>query len=576
MKLRKTPLAALTLVLLVGLARAALADSDEAERMRVDLRRQATQAATDVLRQHCPDRCQLLAVTAEVDEGQPLAHVQPGFEELSPLVRDVRPRGVDVQVLVDARLPADFRRDLLGLLKARLKAVGAPVTVRTEAVPFPQPPPMVLPPITQPQDKPAPPPAPPEPPDKPAPPPFDPTTAFLQRLIEASPWLLGILLVGLLGVLLLRAVRGPSREDGDDRSDADADDPDAPARPPPPVREPVAGPPLETLTARLATELHDNPRLRTAMFREMLLSGADDKLAACVRLLGPGIAEGLKEDPECRQALRRVSAALRQETTALPEEEARRLLRELDGNLVAAKLETGHGPVEEAFAFLDQLSPAQFRRLVESSSPKAQGAALRFAPSFLREAALEGLAPGRRRALFVATAEARTPGAPELADLADELRLASARLGPGGDVAGLELLGDLLDSQGETEQEALLDSLAARPAVRQALLARLCSEATLAEVGDDVLAAVAGNVELVAFVDFLRGAGPDLKERFLAASPRQIATALREELSLAVTVPPSKFAAARRLVMRAARAALEERGIVLAEINARSSRRATA
>lgn len=559
----------LVLVLVAGVA---AAQTPEADVVRDRLVLQANQAVTELFRQHCPDRCQLLEVKADVEVGAPLAHVQPGFEELSPAVRDVKPRSLDVSVLLDARLPAEFRRDLVALLKARLKPLPVPSAVRADVVAFPQP----LPPTTPPGLAPAPPPVAPqvEPPrmeqkpEPPPPPPFEPAKALQQRLIEASPWLLGILLVAFAAWMILRALR-PAHDDGDEDESAAPEVPETPSK--------AAAPelPIELLVRRVQDELRDNPRLRLGAFREMISTGHEERFASYVQLLGPAIADGLREDPVCKAALRRVGAQLRAGAVEVPADEARRLLKELEGRLLADRLEGGGGGLEDAFAFLDRLTPAQFRRLLGGVSARAQGAALRFAPTHLREAALEGLEPARRRALFLSTAEGGHASTPELTELADELRLNAARLAPEGEAGGLELLTDLLDSQAEPEQIALLDALAAKPAMRQALLARLVNEATLGAADDDALAAAAAEIELGALAEFLRGADAELRDRFLAACPRPTANALKEELSISSPFVPARFAAARRQVLKAARRVLLDRGVALEELNASSLRKAT-
>lgn len=546
----------------LAVAQEALPPEAQAARDRLVL--QANQAVSEILRLHCPDRCQVLDVRAEVDVGAPLAHVQPGFEELSPAVREVRVRGVEVQLLIDARLPAEFRRDFVGLVKARLKALPVTTSVRAETVPFPQP---VLAPVPPGLSPPAPAPPPPEPdeeePPAPAPAPFDPSQAFLERLIEASPWLLAIILVALALLALVRMLRPPEAYE------------EEPAPAPVVAAQPQPGPPVDVVARRLRAELDDNPRLGASVLKQLLLSGADDRVAATVRLLGPTAFEPLREDPACRDALSRVGHSLRAGAPMPSDDEARELLATLEGSLLAARLSGAGASAQESFAFLDRLSLSAFRRLLETASPRAQGVALRFAPAHLRDGALEALDPAARRRLFLGAAEAGVIDGPELADLADELRLKASRAAPGGDDAGLTLLTELLDSQGEAEQVALLDALASKPAVRQALLDRQVSETTLTRADDDVLVALAAEVELEALAGFLRGSARELQTRFTNALSGRLASALREELSLAVPFVQTQFAQDRRRVLSAARRVLEARGVSIAELNAGTSARAT-
>lgn len=544
----------------VALAQEALPPEAQATRDRLVL--QANQAVSEILRLHCPDRCQVLDVRAEVDVGAPLAHVQPGFEELSPSVRDVRVRSVEVQLLVDARLPAEFRRDFVGLVKARLKALPVTTSVRAETVPFPQP---VLAPAPPGLATPAPAPPPVEPAKEappPAPAPFDPTQAFLQRLIDASPWLLAIVLIALALLAIVRALRPPEPFEEET------------AQAPVPVTKAQHEPPVDTVVRRVRAELADNPRLGASVLKQLLLSGADERVASAVRLLGPAAFEPLREDPSCREVLARIGHSLRAGAPHPSDEEARELLASLEGGLLAARLSGASTSVEESFAFLDRLSLPGFRRLLETSSPRAQGVALRFAPAHLRDGALEALDPASRRRLFLSAAEAGVVDAPELADLADELRLKASRTAPGADDEGLALLTELLDSQGEAEQVALLDALASKPAVRQALLERQVSETTLARADDDILVALAAEVELETLAGFLRGSARELQGRFTSALSGQLAAALREELSLAVPFVQSQFAHDRRRVLAAARRVFELRGVSIAALNAEAKARA--
>lgn len=551
----------LLLAIVLAVPSLALA-SPEVEAVRSKLEKRAADLAEEVLALHCPDRCGLLGVRAEVDAGDPIAAVQPGFEELAPTVREVKARRVEVSVLLDARLPAAFRRDMTGLVQARLKALSVPAVVRTESVSFPVP----LPP--EPMVDELAPPLPAQPPPMPAsePAPFNPKMAFLERLVEASPWLIGLLLAGLLALLIAGTLR---RESG---AETPADSAE-PTTPPQPRKAPPAIP-VSVLLQRVSSQLRDSPRVRVAVMRELLISGDQERFAGLVRLLGAGIADGLREDPQCRPVLRRVGQLLKAEAESeLDEEHSRRLLVELEARIAGGRLELGDGAVEEQFAFLDNLSPGQLRRLLDESNPPSQSALLRFAPTHLRDAALDGLDAARRQRLFLTAAESGVADTPELAGIADELRSRAERLGPGDGVAGVELLIELFESQSDAEQAALLDTLASRPALRDALLARTCTESTLASASDDVLAAVAASVDVSLLVDFLRGTEPYLRERILEASPRAMSGALKDELSLSVE-SGTRFASARREVLRATRSALESRGISLESLNAPAHRRA--
>lgn len=557
-------LSVLALVLAAAHPGPALAESDQAAKFRDRLVSEATRVTNEALREHCPGRCELLEVRAEVQDGPLVAHVAPGFEELAPDTRAVRARSLDVLLLLDARLPAEFRRDLVTMVRARLRQLPAPATVRADVVAFPKP----LPPETPPAlaD-----PKPPEPAlakeEEPMPPaaepPLPPPTLaqrVLDGLVDAFPWLLALSMIAgtlLLAIWLKRRqipTAGAEPTAGEATSDS--------------TMPPAKAPPLEPVVRRLSAELDESPRLRMAVFRELLLAeGQEDRFARCVQLLGPTIADGLREDPSCRPALQRVGARIRSGLSEPRAEESHRLLRELEVLLTAVRLEGAPGDLEDAFSFLDRLTESQFRQLLEESPPASQSVALRFAPEHLREGALEAMGPARRRALLLDMAESRTPARDEVQRAADELRFLAAQIAPVGDADGTDVLADLLASRDESEQASLLDALAGKPALHRAVLARLCTETTLERVDDDVLAAAASAVPLPELAVYLRAAPPIIRERFLAATTGPLGAALRGEVELQIPAPVTRIAAARRDLLRAVRAVAEQRGLSLQTLN---------
>lgn len=554
------------------------AASPEAEALRLRLTDGATRLVDEVLGLHCPDRCSLLGVRVEVDEGALIAHVQPGFEELAPTVREVRGRRVEATILLDARLPADFRRDVTGLVQARLRTLDVPAVVRTELASFPRPlPPEVFPEEIDPYPNPHSRLPPPEPLAEGEREPFDPKTAFLTRLIDASPWLVGIVLTGLLLLLIAGVLRGDRDwESGPSSLSGTSPNPETPDS----RRALAAGSkqpaiPLSLLLQRLGSQLSDSPRVRMAVMRDLLLSGELERFASLVRLLGASIADGLRDDPHCRPVLRQVGQLLRTgNETELDEERSRELLLELESRIAGARLELLDDPVEKHFSFLDRLTPNQLRRLLDESSPRSQAALLRFAPPHLRDAVLDDLDAIRRRQLFLTAAETGVGDSQELVEIADELRLRATRLGPGAGADDVEFLVELFESRTEEEQNALLDSLAAKPALRDALLSRTCTEATLAAAPDEVLAAVVTSVHPSTLVDYLRGASPEVRRRMLEVSSRAVTESLRDELSLAVESNTVRFESGRREVLRVARAEIVGRGLSLEALNATANRRA--
>jgi len=89
------------------------------------------------------------------------AEATPGFEEQTPGQEFVVDH-VEVALTLDAKLPAQFRKDLKNLIKSKLEMLDVPLEVSESVIPFPTPRP-------QPQQRELPPYPYPQPPPQPAP-----------------------------------------------------------------------------------------------------------------------------------------------------------------------------------------------------------------------------------------------------------------------------------------------------------------------------------------------------------------------------------------------------------------------
>ncbi|HXU61218.1 MAG TPA: hypothetical protein VN962_05910, partial [Polyangia bacterium] len=88
-------------------------------RVREDIQRRVA----PILEQMAPGQAELKFIDVRVNRPTALpAGAAPGFEDLTPGTEFVAER-VEVALTLDAKLPPQFRKDLRGLIKARLEAL---------------------------------------------------------------------------------------------------------------------------------------------------------------------------------------------------------------------------------------------------------------------------------------------------------------------------------------------------------------------------------------------------------------------------------------------------------------------
>lgn len=551
-------------------------ESARASQLKAELAQKAQGLVNQLLALHCPDRCSLLGIEVEVEEGQSLIRVQPGFEELGGGPKTVKASRIEVGLLLDARLPQAFRRDVLALTQARLKSLSVPVVVRSDVVPFPEPLPLELVDLQEPEPQLET--APARPDEAPASVPPELSEELYRNLVKGAPWLLALLIAGIFALLLSRSLgRRAGFAPGDRsglrsglRGESAGLTPSEGAAPSSEEDRNKSEISIDALVHRLGAALRQSPQARQAVLRELLTSGKVEDFAHLVRLLGPKIADGLRDDPELRSALRRAAQLLKTGSLKTPSDaQLRQLLSDLESRLGGARLELGDEGGDTLFSFTQRLSPPQLARLFKSAPKPSQLALLRHLSPQQRELLLRELDEPSRQALVLALArsESELSEDPEsLLLIAEELRLQAERLLQTGGQE-LELLVEMLEGLSESEQLNLLAGLSSRPLVLEALLGRLCNESTLSAVDDEVLAAIAAKANIGSLVDFLREAPLPLQERLVALSPRNHASALRDELRLRVRTNPGALRAARREVLGLAREEIESRGLSLLELN---------
>ncbi len=188
-------------------------------RVREDVQRRVA----PVLEEMAPGQAELKYIDVRVNRPTALpAGAAPGFEDLTPGTEFVAER-VEVALVLDSKLPPQFRKDLKNLIKARLDALDVPTEVTDSVIAFPtprpqpqsprEPLPYPYPPAQQPQPQPAHAGQPPAPPATPPPPPAEPAAP------RGVPWAFAIglavlgLLVGALIFALMAALAAARRRE---------------------------------------------------------------------------------------------------------------------------------------------------------------------------------------------------------------------------------------------------------------------------------------------------------------------------------------------------------------------------
>lgn len=528
------------------------------EKMQREAEERAHAEVADLLRTLCPEQCVLLSVRAQMDEEETGGQVSPGFD--APGARTVPVvRAVSANVLVDQRLPLQFRTRVKTLIAERLKGAGVPAEVALQQVSFPVKNPPYLEAREPPPQQAVPPPA-PEPqkgPEVDAATPIAPK--LTAKLVEQAPLLAVIVLLGAvvlaLGLLVYFAARRPQEP-----VFAEAlpqEQPQAQGREAEAVREPFPAARLR----KLEKQLVDDRALRNAVVREALGRGEHALVARWVRELGDFLLDDLRGDGAVAQALAGVALEV-----ARPVEAAARTaaLQDLEGRALAARLSRA-ADASGAFAFLEGVREDAFIAALQGVSPGAQEVVLRLAPAHLRAAALREMPPAQRQQ--VALAWVRRPGVSAQYALAaaDELRerLADLHSGP----AEVDrALADLLDTLSREEQDALIDDLRREGDGRA--LSGLLTESAVTHAPADLLAASLLAVPPARLVTYLAGADETARTHVLAACPARTRGELQEELALRPRASREEFLAARRDLLAQVREETVRRGLELADVRA--------
>ena len=537
---------------------------NDAQLLETNVRDEVQRRVAPVLEEMAPGQAELKFIDVRVNHPTALpAGAAPGFEELTPGTEFVAER-VEVALTLDAKLPAQFRKDLKNLIKSKLDVLDVPVEITESVIPFPTPRP-------QPQQREMspynyPPPQPQQPPQRAQPEP-QPLPAAVPAPAPAPdtslrnvPWIVAValailgLLIGALAFALLSAL-------ADRRARRQIEAGKAPDRRGEGSSSTGGAQPAVDHLPEVRRALREDRVLARRVMGELLRDNQIEKVAVAVELIGPGVVEDLRGDPACSAGLREAAAML---VDGRARKETGEIVAELHRRVLKHRMIGSDDPVEQEFAFLSGVSPPRLSALLESEPAAVRAAALRYAPAHLRSAYLEARSAGERAALAGAIASPKSLTKEHLLDVASTLRERAIELAhlDSGQTGDIDLAVELIEERPVAEQADILDAMRrADPVKARAVEGALISEASFELVSEEVLGAAVVSVPTEILARFLRATSPAVGTRTLAALPPTVAAALAEDLSLALTATPRQIAEARRTLYAALRQALRARGL---------------
>ncbi len=539
---------------------------NDAAMLESRVREEIERRIAPLLNEMAPGQAELKYVDVRVTRPTALpAGAAPGFEELTPGTEFVAEKA-EVALVLDAKLPPPFRKDLKNLIKNRLEGLSVPVEIRESVIAFPTPRPQPQAPREMPFSYPPMPqmqaPAPaaaPAPVAAPVPKPESPEPAAPRGLPTGLVIVLAVLaaLIGALAVALvtlLGARRAQRRAAGEDAGAGNATATGGGANA-------SGGAAAVDHLPEVRRALREDRVLARRVMSELLREHQIDKVAVAVELVGPSVVEDLRADPACAGPLREAAALL---VEGRAHTNTREIVAQLHRRVLKHRMVGSDDPVEQEFAFMLGLSPARLAAVLDPESPAVQAAGLRYAPAHLRSAFLADRSPAERSALAAALASPKSLSREHLLDVAATLRARAAEQAhlDAGETGDIDLAVELIEERPGAEQTEILEAMRrADPAKARLVAAALISDQSFERVSDDVLVSAAVAIPSETLARFLRDAPKSIAERVVAAVPRHLAEAIQEDLSLEVAPTPQQAAEARRAAFAALRKALRERGL---------------
>jgi hypothetical protein len=544
-------------------SRVAMGEATAARQAQVE--ESARQTVQSLFERLCPGRCEIIQLSAVMGEAAAAALVEPGFEEDGPQAYEGQVTSLRVDILLDAALPGSFRQSIPRMLRFRLASLAPVVEVRTETLAFPEPQAEPAPPVVREPPRawapPPPMPALPEPAPQveratPEPEPA-PEVSTEDLWTRAIPWIGGVLIALILAALILILLRRLTQRGT----------PDAQGN--------VAGLEANTdLEARgrarreLEDALRDKRAVANAALRRWVLE-RPEAVARFVKLFGAETLKDLRSSDEAAPALARVARHLVAHPEPLTDAEEGTTLQEARARFAAAELEDGRSAEWE---FLEGLSSAQLKRLLEGATVSERACVLAELPAGSRSGFVAALSESERAELLLG-ASAPPLGASDLRRLQSRLRAAADGLrGQRGGAAG-GLIGDLIRTVPAGEQAELAKRLLAdQPEAGEALLDGVLLEGSLAHLPSGVLGDASMQIQIETLVAFLGGTEPAIRDVVIAQLSPRTRSAVSTELGVSGPVPRQRFFDAREALVTAVADVMLREGSSLRRANAHALR----
>lgn len=513
----------------------------------------------------CPGRCELVSVDVKMARPEPVGQVVPGFESAQAPNFAVDAEAVEVTVLLDSKLPTNFRRNIPRMIQYRLNELAPNIRVRPEALDFPEPQLEPMPPVLPEPPRARPeaverleetPEVPEEVEPEPAAEPAAEEAGLWQEikpiLAEIAPWigpmLMMLLLFGMV-LALLRRLNAQTKTEpaGSARS-----------------RRPEEVDPDELRAALIESRVVRNRVLRQWLEDDL------EAVAQLIPVVGADVLDDLKSDAGLKGRLATVSEYVR-DGHELTEDELRKLARQLRNRVAAARVTLDEEGMTRDWEFLEGLSVGGLRTILAPCTTAEKIHVVGLLREAMRGAFLETLDESARRELFLGT---RSDGLDKKADtaLASRLRKAAEDLTHSGrEIDGqASLIVDMIVALSLEEQESMLREIKGeRPDVAHAVLSRLALETTTLHASEEVLADIVHQLPIATLANFLRGTRADVRDRILAVTGQSQRSALTAELALDIPVGRAEFMDARTRFTSRLRDAMLRDGEDLARINAR-------
>lgn len=538
----------------------------------------AEQSAKSLFSRLCPGRCELVGVDVVMSDPEPSSSASPGFESLGPRPYELGAESVTLSIMIDSKLPANFKSNMPRMLEYQLRDIAPEVEVHQELLDFPTPQNRPMPPTPEepqqrtqrPPPMPQPQPQPPmpqpqvddEPEEEPAEPAeadgwWDQMPAILGAIIPWVGLMLVLLLIFALGLIFMRRLAELFFEHASRPGDDGAYGKAASSR----------GVDADELRA----ELDRSRSVRNRVLRRWVVD-SPRRVAQLVQLVGPQILSDLKSDEQMRKPLEAVSDEVATMSDELDDDDAGELAREVRARLNAARVVHADPDLSREWAFLEGISASRLRHVLRGCTPAETLYVVAKLPGPLRASYMEGLDEDERRKFF-SDANLETLDRQEAVALSARLREAVEEVSHAGGEVELRatLMGDLVSSLRIDEQlDSVGEMLIHRPEVAERLLSMMCLEATIGTVPKDALAETVHALPVETLTNFAGGTNARLRDALLDATPSDKREAVQTELSLDIPVSRRTFLDARQSLTERLQEVMRRDGHDLAAANRRA------